>query len=77
MAKKPAPTSRKYITRRELEERWDCSGMFIERQIRNNPDFPPYSKLGAGPMAQRTWDLEQIEAYERSRVVGRRRHVDA
>jgi hypothetical protein len=51
--------------------------MFIERQIRNNPDFPPYSKLGAGPMAQRTWDLEQIEAYERSRVVGRRRHVDA
>jgi hypothetical protein len=70
MAKRPTQ-DRKKITRTQLAERWGCSGMFIERQIRTNPDFPQYSQLGDGPMAQRTWDIEEIEAYERSRVVAR------
>jgi hypothetical protein len=67
MAGKPA--QQKYITRKQLQERWNCSHMFIERLIKNCSDFPPYSQLGSGPLAQRRWNLDAIEAFERSRVV--------
>jgi hypothetical protein len=67
--RQPVPPKR--IALRGLCQRWDCSAMFVERQIRNNPNFPKYAQLGVGPMAQRTWDIEEIEAYERSRVVAR------
>jgi len=70
MAKRPAQ-NRKYITRKQLQERWSCSHMFIERQVKINPNFPKYSRLGDGPLAQRQWLIEDIEVYERSRVVAR------
>jgi hypothetical protein len=52
-------------------ERWDCSHMFIERKLREDPTFPPCTRLGDGPKAARRWEIEDIEEYERSRVTKR------
>jgi hypothetical protein len=70
MAKRPAQ-DQKYITTRGLQERWSCSHMFIERKLREDPTFPPYSRFGDGPKAKRRWIIGDIEAYERSKVVAR------
>ena len=61
MAKRPAQ-NKKYITRRGIQERWCCSHMFVERKIRTDPLFPPYTRLGDGPKAKRQWILDDIEA---------------
>ena len=61
-------TDPKFITRMQLAERWGVSGMFIERKIREDPTFPPCTRFGNGRLSQRRWDIDAIEAYERSRV---------
>jgi predicted DNA-binding transcriptional regulator AlpA len=70
MAKPPAP-NQKYLTRTQLMERWGVSHMFIERLVKTNPTFPPHMRLGDGRLATRRWRLDEIEAWERSRVAGR------
>ena len=63
--------TKKYITFRGLQDRWSCSHMFIERQLKDDPAFPPYSRFGCGPKAQRRFVIADIEQYERSKVVER------
>jgi hypothetical protein len=72
MSARRTPQPKKFFTVTDLRDRWSCSQMFIERKIRNDPSFPPYTRLGDNrPKARRWFDITDIEAYERSRVVAR------
>jgi hypothetical protein len=66
MAYRPAPPERKYLTTGDLERRWGCSHMTVERLIRSDPDFPPYSRFSG---RVRRFTIDEIETYERSKVV--------
>ena len=57
-----------YITRSELQKRWNCSHMFIERLVATDPTFPQHFRFGDGRLAQRRWILAEIEQWERSRI---------
>jgi predicted DNA-binding transcriptional regulator AlpA len=58
--------SKIYLTTAQLRKRWGgCSHMFIERRMKSDPKFPRPVKLGG---RVRLFDLNQIEAYERSRI---------
>lgn len=62
--------TKKFITFQQLQTRWgDCSHMFIERRMREDPTFPPHYQMGPG--ATRLFALNDIEKYERSCVVKR------
>jgi hypothetical protein len=76
MVARRTPQPKKYFTCNDLCDRWGVSLMFIERKIRTDPTFPTYMRLGDGPKAKRTFDIDDVEAYERSRVAPRR-HVAA
>jgi hypothetical protein len=59
---------RKFIGVPELRERWnDCSHMFVERKIKNDPTLPKVYYIGS----RRFFDLDEIEAYERNHVAER------
>jgi predicted DNA-binding transcriptional regulator AlpA len=66
----PAPKidpkrTKTFLTANQLCERWgNCSSMFIERRLKD-PKFPQPIKLGG---RIRFFALDQIEAYERSRI---------
>ena len=64
-------TSKKYIGIGALQERYDCSHMFIERLLKCDPSFPRPVKLAPGRMAHCMWDEDELFAWERSRVVAR------
>ena len=59
-----------FFTNKMLMHRWSCSRMTIERLKQNDPDFPPAYKFG---LRKETRRREDIENYERSRVMGRSR----
>jgi hypothetical protein len=62
---KPVPTGAKFITVPQLCERWGgLSHMFVERRLREDPNFPKPQRLGR----LRVFDVPTIEAYERSLV---------
>lgn len=60
---------RRFITLKQLTERWACSRQSIERLSRADPEFPPFYKIG---LNRRTLRVDQVEAYERKAVVARR-----
>lgn len=68
MAKRVTQDQQIYITRAELQRRWSCSHMFVERLVATNSTFPQYFRFGEGRLAQRRWLLAEIEQWERSRV---------
>ena len=78
----PAPRidpkrAKKYITATQLRERWGgVSHMFIERLLKTDPKMPRWVKFAE---RIRFFDIDEIEAYERSKVVApavaRRRDV--
>ena len=78
----PAPRidpkrAKKYITATQLRERWGgVSHMFIERLLKTDPKMPRWVKFAE---RIRFFDIDEIEAYERSEVVAaavaRRRDV--
>jgi predicted DNA-binding transcriptional regulator AlpA len=54
-----------WVSARQLRKRYgDRSHMWVERRLKNDADFPRPIKIGR----LRFWDLDQLEAYERSRV---------
>jgi hypothetical protein len=56
---------KRFLTFKQLQERWgNCSFMFLERKLREDPQFPKPIKVGR----RRLIDEELIEAYERSAV---------
>jgi hypothetical protein len=62
----PVNPDKKFIGSRRLRERYnDVSHMWVVRQLANDPTFPRPVKIGR----LRFWDLDQLEAYERSRVM--------
>jgi predicted DNA-binding transcriptional regulator AlpA len=70
-----APTSAvKFISLPMLRQRWSCSHMLIERLMKNDPDFPNPIKLGS---RKRLWSVEEIEAFERSKIVARLKTEEA
>ncbi|MGI8851952.1 MAG: helix-turn-helix transcriptional regulator [Methyloceanibacter sp.] len=58
----------KFITRRQLQQRWSVSHMFVERKLMLDPTFPKPIRLADGKIAHRYWNLDEIEAWERGRV---------
>jgi hypothetical protein len=61
--------NKKYLTAKQLSSRWgDCSLMFIERRLKNDPRMPRPMKF---TQRLRLFDLDQIEAYERACVHAR------
>lgn len=66
-----SPPDRKYLHMSQLRERWGCSHMFVERRLVSDPTFPKPYKFAAGPSAWRYWRLDEIEAWERTRVARR------
>lgn len=57
--------NRQFIGVPELCERWNnCSHMFIEKKLRNDPAFPKVYRIGR----HRFFELDEIEAYEQSHV---------
>jgi predicted DNA-binding transcriptional regulator AlpA len=61
-------SSKRYIGIGSLQERYDCSHMFIERLLKKDPTFPRPVKLAPGKMAHRMWDEDALAAWERSRI---------
>jgi hypothetical protein len=58
---------KKFIGSSRLRERYNnVSHMWIVRQLANDPTFPRPVKIGR----LRFWALDELEAYERARVVG-------
>jgi hypothetical protein len=59
---------RKFIGTRALRERWDnCSHMFIERKLKNDPTFPQTYRIGR----RRFFAVDEIESYERKSITSR------
>jgi predicted DNA-binding transcriptional regulator AlpA len=55
---------KKYLTLQQLCTRWgDRSRMFVERRLRNDPDFPRPIRLGSGRI--RLFDEAEVEDYEK------------
>jgi predicted DNA-binding transcriptional regulator AlpA len=63
------PKEKRFLGLAALRRRYDCSHMRIERWLATDPTFPRPVKLGAGTMAHRAWDEDEIVKWERSRVV--------
>jgi hypothetical protein len=55
----------KYLTMPGLQDRWSCSHMYIERKLREDPDFPRPVRFGPSPHAHRRFKIADIEQYER------------
>ena len=67
--KKKDPVATQFLTMAQLRQRWgDCSHMFIERKLKDDPTFPRPYRLGEGARPHRMWSIDEISAYERSRV---------
>jgi hypothetical protein len=66
-------SKRKFIGVPELCERWNgCSHMFIERKIKNDPDFPKVYRFSR----HRLFDLDEVEAYEQKFITrGEKSHA--
>jgi len=65
------PTSQdnlaRFLTTAQIRQLWgNCSHMTIERKLRSDPNFPKAMRLGR----IRLFRLEDIESYERSKIVG-------
>jgi len=60
---------RRFLTVKQLTERWNCSRQTIERLARTDPDFPDFYKIGTN---KRTVREDEAETYERRSVVSRR-----
>jgi hypothetical protein len=59
---------RKFIGMVELRERWNnCSHMFVERKIKNDPRFPKVYHIGR----HRFFDEGELERYEQLCVAER------
>jgi hypothetical protein len=59
---------RRFIGMSKLRERWnECSHMFIERKLREDPNFPRVYRIGR----RRLFALDEIEAYERASIAPR------
>ena len=69
MPKITSTTSKKYIGIGALQERYDCSHMYVERLLKKDPTFPRPVKLAPGKMAHRMWDEDALLTWERSRIV--------
>jgi hypothetical protein len=68
---RPEATGKKFITFPQLCVRWgDCSHMFPERLLREDPNFPKVYKFGASGRV-RFLDLGEVEEYERNSVTRR------
>jgi hypothetical protein len=62
---KPVPIGAAYISFSQLLDRYGgVSHMFIERQLKNNPNFPKPHRIGR----LRFFSLAELEAYERASV---------
>jgi predicted DNA-binding transcriptional regulator AlpA len=59
---------RRFLSVRQLTERWACSRQTIERLSREDPRFPSFYKIGTN---KRTVRVDEVEAYERGMVVAR------
>jgi hypothetical protein len=59
---------RRFLTVRQLVERWACSRQTVERLLRADPSFPTIYRIGTN---KRTVRLDQVEAYERRSVAAR------
>lgn len=58
---------KRYLSTKQLRERWgNCSHMLIVRRIQDDPSMPRPIKIGK---RVNFFDLEEIEQYERSRVI--------
>jgi len=67
--KKGPHKPKRYLTFAQLRERWGgVSSMFVERRIREDPDFPKAMRFRGGRI--RLFDEEEVEAYERKAVAG-------
>jgi len=65
--------AKKYLTRRQLQERYgDKSHMFIEDLLRKDATFPRPIKPGGSESSHRLWDEEELQSWERTRVSGSR-----
>ena len=64
----PEPGTKRYITMPGLQERWDCSAMFIERRLRADPKFPRPIRFSQSPYAHRRFVIAEIEQYEREQA---------
>jgi len=60
--------ARRFLTIKQLTERWACSRGTIERLSRTDPTFPKFFKIGS---TKRIAAEDDVEVYERSRVVAR------
>jgi predicted DNA-binding transcriptional regulator AlpA len=61
----------KYVTAPQVCQRYQCCHMTLERKIKSDPAFPRPIQLG-GPGSKRLFALDQLEAYEQQKVVGRK-----
>jgi predicted DNA-binding transcriptional regulator AlpA len=60
-----AKSEAKFITKRQLCERWGRSHMFIQRLLESDPDFPRPSKFGPTENAWWMWPVNAIQNYEK------------
>jgi predicted DNA-binding transcriptional regulator AlpA len=57
----------RYLTATQLRARWGgVSHMFLERRLKDDPNFPKPIRLSASASAWRLWALDDVEAYERA-----------
>jgi hypothetical protein len=69
---RPVPSDAVYISRTQLQNRWGgVSHMWIERRLKDNPDFPKPKFMGR----LRFWKISELEAYERSCATSRVKEV--
>lgn len=66
------PAPKKFIALGDLRQRYGgVSHMTIERLLQSDPAFPRPIKLN--PKGMRLWCVEELEAYERRKVLARNR----
>jgi len=69
---RPVPSDALYISRTQLQNRWGgVSHMWIERRLKDNPDFPKPKFMGR----LRFWKISELEAYERRCATSRVKEV--
>jgi hypothetical protein len=61
MAPKAEPT---FIKKRTLEERWNCSGQYIDSLVERDPDMPKPFKSGGHRNSHQLFDLDGVKRME-------------